>query len=112
MKTFKEKSKVLIIPIVYIYLYFSNLRIELFQFLFSDLSIEIYKIINYKKGETLLIKPLDDIIVFFCVSWIAILTVLFLLFYIFKEKNLKRGIYITLVTHLFLLIYFMIMLQS
>ncbi len=107
MKTSFEKYKIVIIPFFYILFYFWDSKIILFKFLFSNLSKEIYKLIYFRKGKTLLIGSLDDILIFYCLCWIFMLAIICSLFCFFKAEFLRKGIYITLFIHLFFFVMYL-----
>ncbi len=111
MKIFFKEYKIFIIPVFYILFYFWDAKIILFEFLFSNLSKEIFKFIYFREGETLLVKPLDDILIFSSLCWFFILMIICSLFYFIKEGYLRKGIYVTLLIHIIFLIYLIIIMR-
>lgn len=108
MKTSLKNCKILIIPLFYILFYFCDFINILFRFLFSDLSISIYKLVYFKKNSSLIIKPLDDFLIFYSLCWLFVLTIICSLFYFFKTEILRKGVYITLFIHICFFAYFVV----
>ncbi len=73
--------------------------------MFSGLSIKLYIYLEHIKGkETVFIKPLDDIVVFYMICWFFIF---FSLLFFIKHFYVRKGIYLTLGVHFVLLIVFL-----